>query len=329
MIDNIYQLVMNVVILLLVAGLVLVLMGVLFFALTLWIKWRDREKKSLELVTLCIAVPEENEVKIDAMEQILNSFSSLYKSAKFKWLQRFQAQPSLTFEIVGTSEDIRFYISTPKKYQDLVEKQVYSIFAGADIMEVDEPNIYPAEGKAEYCWLGMKKTPFYPLKTYKEIPTDPLASITSAFSKLSKDESVAIQLVISPTDGSWARSGKGFVATTKKSEANPEKASYKVDARQLEAIDAKASKPGFETAIRIVSFAPSTEVAKTNLANVKACFGQYESPWNKLSTRKLWLKGLFLEDFIYKYPIIFWWKGITILSSDEIASIFHFPNLTI
>lgn len=316
-------------VLLVVTVLVLILLWLLGQALVLWIKWRDREKKSLELITLMVAVPEDNEVKIDATEQIINSFSSLYKSAKFKFLQRFEAQPSLTLDIVGTSEDIRFYISTPKKYQDLIEKQIYSVYAGAEVTLVDEPNIYPEDGKVEYAWLGLKKSPFYPLKSYKEIATDPLAALTSALSKLSPGESAAIQLVISPTDGKWAKSGKGFVASTKKSEANPEKANYKVDARQLEAIDSKSSKPGFETAIRIVSFAPSVEIAKTNLSNIKACFGQYESPWNKLSSRKIRMKGLFMEDYVYKYPIIYWFKGKTILSSDELASIFHFPNKSI
>ena len=312
--------------LLLIAGLIVL---ALWIAVTTWYRWRDREKKSLEMETLLIAVPEENEVKIDAMEQIIASFSSLYKSAKFKWLQTFVAQPSISLEIVGTNEDIRFYISTPKKYRDLIEKQIYSIYAGGEVKVVDEPNIYMAEGKAEFAWLGIKKNPFYPLKTYREIPTDSLAALTSALSKISKGESVAIQLVVSPTDGKWAKSGKGFVSGTKKSEANPEKASYKVDAKQLEAIDTKCSKVGFEVAIRVVSFAPSEEIAKMNISNVKAVFGQFESPWNKLSSRKIWLKGMFMTDFIYKYPAMWWHKGKTILSSDELASIFHLPNKSI
>ena len=324
--DSLISLVTDFMTMLLLAVVVIALLGFLFYAWVLWYKWRDREKNSLDYITLLVAVPEDNEVKIDATEQIINSLASLYKSAKFKFLQRFVAQPSVSLEIVGTSDDIRFYISTPRKYQDLIEKQIYSVYAGAGITVVDEPNIYHETGKVEYAWLGIKKLPFYPLKTYKEIPTDPLAAVTSALSKLSPGESVAIQLVVSPTDGSWAKSGKGFVASTKKSEANPEKASYKVDARQLEAIDSKCSRPGFETAIRIVSMAPSTEIAKTNMSNIKACFGQFESSWSKLSSRKIRFKNMFLEDFIYKYPIIYWWKGKTILSSDEIASIFHFPN---
>jgi len=321
--------IINMVVMLVVLVLVAALLWLLGAAAVLWYKWKDREEKSLNMVTLLVAVPEGNEVKIDAMEQIINSFASLYKGAKFKFLQRFVAQPSVSLEIIGTDEEIKFYICTPKKYQDLIEKQIYSVHAGADVAVVDEPNIFPEDGKVEYAWLGIKKTPFYPLKSYKEISTDPLSAITSALSKLSKGESVAIQLIVSPTDGVWAKAGKGFVSATKKAEANPEKASYKVDARQLEAIDSKSSKPGFEVAIRIVSFAPSVEIAKTNLSNLKACFGQFESPWNKLSSRKIWLTKLFLDDFVYKYPIIYWHKGKTILSSDEIASIFHFPNKTI
>ena len=319
----------NVMIMLVLMVLVLVLLWFLGAALILWYKWKDREKASLGYITLLVAVPEENEVKVDAMEQIINSLASLYKGAKFKFMQRLVAQPSVSLEIVGTNDDIRFYISTPKKYQDLIEKQIYSVYAGASVKEVDEPNIYHEEGKVEYAWLGIKKSPFYPLKTFKEIATDPLSAISSALSKLSPGESVIIQLILSPTDGTWSKSGKGFVSSTKKSEANPEKASYKVDARQLEAIDNKCNKPGFETAIRIVSMAPSVEIAKTNMSNIKACFGQFESSWNKLSSRKIRFKSLFLEDVIYKYPVIYWWKGKTILSSDEVASIFHFPNRSI
>ena len=64
----------------------------LFTAFVLWFRWRDREKKSLELVTLLVVVPQDNEVKIDANEAIISSVASFYTSAKFKFLQTFIAQ---------------------------------------------------------------------------------------------------------------------------------------------------------------------------------------------------------------------------------------------
>ena len=301
----------------------------LFTAFLLWFRWRDREKKSLELVTLLVVVPQDNEVKIDANEAIISSVASFYTSAKFKFLQTFVAQPSLSLEIIGNHDDIRFYISVPKKFQDLIEKQIYSVYAGADIQSVDEPNIFSETGKVETAWLGLKKSSFYPLKTYKEIPTDTLSAFTSVLSKLNSEETMAIQLVLSPTDSSWSKAGKSFISSTKKAESNPEKASYKVDARQMEAIESKCNKPGFETAIRIVAVAPTKEIAKVNLSNLKACFGQLESPWNKLSSRKIRFSSQFINDFIYKYPVIYWLKGKTVLSTEEIASIYHFPNKSV
>ena len=252
--------------------IVALLLLFLFYAFILWYRWRDREKKSLELITLLVAIPQDNEVKIDATEQIIGSLSSLYHSTRFKFLQVFVSQPSLSLEIIGTRQDIKFYICIPKKYQDLVEKQIYSVYAGADVRSVEEPSLFTENGKVEYAWLGLKKLPFYPLKTYKEIPTDPLASITSVLSKLNEGETTAVQLVVSPADSSWSKSGRSYISNTKKSESNSQIASYKVDARQLEAIEAKSNKPGFEVALRLVSVAPTIEIAKVNLSNLKACF---------------------------------------------------------
>ncbi len=328
-IESLTNQLISLVLMLVAGGLVLLLLVFLGYVLVLWYRWKDREEKSLKMITLLVAVPEDNEVKIDAMEQIISSLSSIYKSAKFKFLQPIQAQESISLEIIGTSDEIKFYVSLPKDYQDLVEKQIYSVYAGADIQVVDEPNIYTEDGKIEYAWLGLKKGAYYPLKTYKEIATDPLSSLSSALSKLNPEEAVSIQLVISPTDGKWAKAGNSFISGTKKSESNPEKASYKVEAKQLEAIQNKCNKSGFETAIRIVSVAPTKEIAKMNISNIKACFGQFESPWNKLSSRKIRIKRLFMEDFIYKYPVVFWSGQRTILSPEEIASVFHLPNKTV
>ena len=311
---------------LVVAILLVILLGILVYIFLIWYRWRDREEKSLNLINLLVVVPQDNEVKIDAMEQIVASFASMYKSSKLKILQIFIAQPSVSLEIVGTHEDIRFYISIPEKYQDMIEKQIYSVYAGADIRPVDEPNIYTKDGVVEYSWLVLKKSPYLPLKSYKEIATDPLAALTSTLSKLNENETVCVQLVVSPTDNKWSKQGRSFISSTKKSESNPEKASYKVDAKELDAIEQKCSRSGFETAIRIVAVAPSKEIAKMNISNIKACFGQFESPWNKLTNKKVKLKSFFMENFIYKYQVIFWWRNKTILSTDELASIFHLPN---
>ena len=58
-------------------------LGILFLQ---WFRFRNREQVSLNFMTLEIAVPRENEVKIDAAEQI---FGALHSIKKGGFLQRF------------------------------------------------------------------------------------------------------------------------------------------------------------------------------------------------------------------------------------------------
>src|SRR3989344_725856 len=104
-----------------------------------WIKYKDREKKSLEFVLLQVTVPRGNEIKIDAAEQLFATFASLKKSGG--WFASFNPQPWISFELVALHESIRFYISCHKNQKDLVEKQLNGAYPDAEIKEVQEYNI--------------------------------------------------------------------------------------------------------------------------------------------------------------------------------------------
>ncbi len=308
---------------LLLIALLLVGLAIFLYGLVVWWRWRKREESALKFVLLQIAVPKNNEIKVDAMEQIISSLSSIKTGGKFKFLK---AQPHISLEIVSAGGEIKFYVSCHRKIKELVERQIHGGYSDAEIKEVDEYNIFSEKGKVVYSWLVAKKEEFYPLKTYKELPTDPLSGITSAMAKLEEGEGSAVQVLISPADSSWQKSGKRFISDTKKQEADPEKASFKVDARTLEAVEAKCTKPGFETSIRIIVCAPDMEIAKARLDNIKSSFAQFDSPWNNLGSKKVRFKHSFMVDFIYRYQPILWWGGRTILNSEEIASVYHFPN---
>jgi len=305
---------------------VLIGLGFLIYGFIVWYRWRKREEEALNFILIQIAVPKNNEIKIDAMEQVISSLSSIKTGGKFKFLKH---QPHISFEIVSNRGEITFYISCHKDLKELVERQIHGGYPDAEIKLVEEYNIFTSDGKVAYGWLKLKKENYYPLKTYKELPTDPLSSITSAMAKLEEGEGAVIQILISPADNSWQKMGKNFISNTKKQEADPEKAKFKVDAKTLESIENKCSKPGFETSIRIVVCAPNMALAKARLNNIKSAFAQFDSPWNSLSSKKIRFKHSFMIDFIYRYQPIIWTKGKTILNSEELASIFHLPNKTV
>jgi len=305
------------------AGLLLLL-----YFLFLWWKYRNREKQSLEFILLQVAVPKDNEVKIDAAEQLFSSLASLSHGGLFSFLK---PQQYISFEIVGKPGDIRFYICVHHHLRDLVEKQVYGMYPGAEIKMVDEYNIFDEKSKVAFASYILKSANFYPLKVYKDLPVDPLSSLTSALAKMQPGEGAAIQIIITPAGGSWKKTGKNYVANVKKTEANPEKAQYKVDLKELESIDNKTAKPGFNTVVRAVVSSTNLEIAKMHLHNLESVLAQFNSNQNHFVTAKQALKSSFIVDFIYRYFPIFNWpyRQYSILSSEELATLFHFPNKSV
>jgi hypothetical protein len=289
---------------------------------------RGREETSINSVLLQISVHRGNEIKIDAMEQL---FSSLYSIKKGGWKQGYSTQPTVSFEILGKKEDIRFYIWTPKEFQDMIEKQIHGAYPDAEVIEVQEYNIFTEKGKVSYKAFQLGKENYYPLKTYRDLPTDPMASLTSALAKMGDNESAVIQVLITPYDSSWQKAGSGFISSTKKQESDPGKAKFSVPAKTLEAVENKVSKVGFETSVRVVVVADNESAAKAHLANIGSVFAQFAGDLNSLKTRTIRQKGAFIEDFIYRYQPMFHIMGNrrTILNSEELATIYHFPNKAI
>lgn len=301
---------------------VMAIIGYVFF---IFFKSRNREERSVDSVYLQVSVPRLNEIKTDAMEQL---FSSLYSIKKGGWKQKFSVQPAISFEIVARAEDIKFFIWTPTQYKDLIERQVHGAYPDAEIKEVQEINLFEAEGKVAYKSFQLGKANYYPLKTFKDLPTDILASVTSSLAKLTTGEGACIQFLISPAESDWQKDGKKFISDTKKQESSSESAKYSVSSKALEAIENKVSKPGFETSIRIVVTAKTKEIAKMNLDNIASSIGQVAGEFNNLGGRKIYNKGSFMQDFLYRYQPLFniFKNHVSVLNSEELATLFHFPN---
>lgn len=301
----------------------------MMYLIIIYVRMKKREHISMSMVTMEIKISKDNEVKVDAAEQMFAALASLKKGGFWAFLE---AGDSLAFEIVGKNADIRFYVSAPSKVADLVEKTIYGYYPAADIKRVDEPNIFIENGKVSYAAFIAKEAPYMPLKTYKDMPTDSLASITSALSKMEEEEGALVQILIKPSDGKWKKAGKSYVASVKKNEANPEKATFKSDPKLLERIEDKSGKQGFDTALRIIVSSRSKDNADLHLRNIKSAFTQFNSDSNSLKGVKIRFKGGFMLDAIYKFFPVFelpFFRTFSVFSSEEIASFFHFPNKTI
>lgn len=300
------------------------------YLLVLYIRLKKREQMAYEMVTMQVMLPKDNEIKIDAAEQMFASFSSLKKSSG--WFSFLDVSDSLAFEIVGKKSEITFYVSAPSKIVDLIEKTIYGYYPAADIKKVDEPTIFTERGKVAFASLRGTKESYLPLKTYREIPNDTLAAITSSLSKMGDNEGAIIQILIRGADSSWKSAGKSFISSTKKKEATPDEATFETSQKSLERIDEKTTKPGFETLVRIVVSSTTGDLADAHLRDIKNAFGQFDSDQNEIGSPKIWFKSGFMMNFIYKFFPAFEMPGTkltSILTADELASMFHFPNKTV
>jgi len=307
-----------------VVGLV-AFVGMGGYLLLQWLKHRRRESYALDFVTLKIRLPKDNEIKIDAAEQMFAGLHSLKQSG---FLSRFKPEETVAFEIVGLQENITFYVSCSRKVRDLVEKQIYGAYPQADIVEHDEVNIFSEKGRVAFASLGFEKAQYFPIKTYKELATDGLSLITSAMSKLQAGEGAILQILIQPLGKGWQERGRSFMANQKKKESDPEKASYNHDPKEMEAISTDISKPGFLVSIRIVVSSQEDYQAESHLNNIIGAFAQFTSPFNAFKRNTILIKQLFMVDFIYRY-MPFFHRGLTTLNTEELATVFHLPNRTV
>ncbi len=310
--------------------------GILIYFLILNLKYKNREKDALESTLIQVALPRDSEVKIDAAEQLFSSFASLRKGG---FLSSLKPQPSLSFEIVGMPGDIRFYVSTPNKYKDFVEKQINGAYPDAEIKEVNEKdalrqgsilgneyNIFSENAKVSFASLRLKNYDYMPIKVYKDLPVDPLSSVTSILAKMTEGEGAAIQVLISPADSAWKKAGRSYLSKTKKGEADPETAKYSTDPKEIEGIENKIGKPGFHAVLRIVVSSSTVESADAHLNNIVNAFTQFEG-FNTFTKNKIRIKKTFMNDFIYRYmPRM---GNTAVMASDELATIFHFPNKSV
>ncbi len=312
----------------LVVFLALLAVIALTYVVTKKLKEEDKDKKSLKYVMYLVRVPKDNEVQIKAMEQLFSSFYGFAKSKGF-FERLTSAEEGISFEIIGYPNYIGFFVYTPKKYANLVEKQILGAYQDAEVVEAPEPNIYKEGSVVAAAEFRLSDKPYYPIKTYAdyEDKSDPLTNIAGAFANMVEGEGAALQVLIVPTDLSWAKKGQKLVKKQQQLMNDPEKkGKVTLSQQQMDAILKKTSKVGFKVYIRAVVSAPDEALAKSRLGSLAGAFLQFTNPgFNSFKMHRVEQGKLreFMRDFVYRRVPE---SKPSILNVEELATIYHFPN---
>jgi hypothetical protein len=321
----------------------LVLVGSIFgigggaFFIVYFIAMYKRQKIEKEyeynLTFLHIKIPSDNEVETKVAETM---FSNLWGFKKSYWQSLFSGQYRVSFEIVSKSNGIGFYVVVPDDIAMLVEKQINAAYPTAEIDIVNPQEIWDRGAYTKVVELKLRGANYYPIKNYEDIKNDTISAITSAMSKLSEDEVLAVQYVIQPAGDNWRLEGRSFVRGVRNAAANPEKKSN-VDTSFLEAVDKKIAHPGFFVKIRLVAIAKDKFTAEANVQNLISAFEEFSDVNYNRFVQNTWAsQRKLIDDFIYRrmqvteiaVPVtgLTIYSNASVLNTVEMASIFHMPN---
>lgn len=297
--------------------------------------------------------------EIGSMEQLLTTLANI-REKKSMWAYFLYNEPYIALEIANPagSEEIQFYMAVPKKFRESIEKQVHSYFPNASIEKISDYTIFSPGSFTATAEFGLKYSHALPITTYEHMDIDPLNEISNALSKLQTDlEGAVVQLILRPAGSSWRKTGKEIahkmqqgkqlkdahnpsvvkeigigmlrVAQNKSGEDILKKETVQLTPEEQELvkkIELKSNKSGFSVNIRLLASAMTQQRADEILAHLENSFSQFEHHnVNNFVVKKRIKTKKTAYDYIFRN---FDEENSTILSTEEIASIFHFPIST-
>ncbi|MDD5696627.1 MAG: hypothetical protein PHO90_01460, partial [Candidatus Pacebacteria bacterium] len=246
--------------------------------------------------------------------------------------------PGVALEIARVKDEIGFYVSVPKGFEDFIKKKIFGFFPGAQIEKIDDYNIFSEKEEVVCAYLKTKKSSFLPVKTYNSLQGDPLSVFVDALLGLKKSEEAVIQIILKRVSDKWraraekiiekAGQGKSFDSALRETRSfgifsRPAGKNPKIDEKLLQALEEKTGKRNFEANVRIVVSIRGKKRSRDVFFKIAKCFKQFSSPsFNRFAVRET--KNL--KDFLYHYGFRLFNPGESVvLNTEELAGIFHFP----
>ena len=315
---------------------------------------------NVDSVLLMLEIPRTNDKKELAAEQL---FASLHGILRDKNELRMSGgvQEHLSFEIVSTGGQIRFYVWVPKILQSFVEGQIYAQYPTVQIYRVKDDYVDAARESHPVVYTSeiiLTENEVLPIKTFETFEVDPLAGITGTLAKLSSEnnEELWIQIETRPIPDDWhksttdkwvqkMKSGRSsinflgidwyWVLTAFGALFKPPEGGTGSDAKpelservktQIDKAEEKATKLGYEVKIRLAYLGQDQTDAKLNMQALVGTFKQFNSTnLNGFTSTP----GTFDASVLEAYKKREFLGSGFILNISELASVYHLPHTSV
>lgn len=248
-------------------------------------------------------------------------------------------------------EEIQFYIGVPRNNLDSVSRQIEGLFKNAQIEQIDDYNVFNSSGTNTGAYLGQKLNYAIPLRTYVESNVDTFDPILSGLSKINEiGEGAAIQIIAKPAPDSVKKNIGHLITQLKKGvkredifggmninlkdlnnafsgkDATKKDEKIIIDEDAIKALESKVSKTLLVVNFRVFVSAPSLFQANNVLDGILNGISQFSAP---LRQELKIIKPKNIKKFLYEASFReFNNDQVMSLSSEELASLFHFPIST-
>jgi hypothetical protein len=260
-----------------------------------------------EIKELAISLPVSTEVSSEYIEHFFLSLSI--------------CRLPVSFEILGTSEEIIIQFVCREPDYSYVNQQIRSFFPGVIIRE--GKNLSRRLGMEHQHSLivdcGLNQEFMRPLRTFKNFNPDPLTTIFGSMENLREGEIGLVQVLFQTVNAPWS-------SNIMRAVRNDDGSCFFIDAPEmLKFAEEKVRRPLFAVVLRLMGQSSSDERTKEIVRNL---FGGLQVFSNPLSNELIPLTntdykdGLHIEDVILRQSH----RSGMILNSDELLGLVHFPS---
>ncbi|MEZ4753515.1 MAG: type IV secretion system DNA-binding domain-containing protein [Bdellovibrionota bacterium] len=241
-------------------------------------------------------------------------------------LHEMTSGTTFALEICAWGQNIGFFFSAEEEIGQLIIGQLYAKLPSCEITQVDDPFMLEKTTQA-FCYeLALKSNSIYPLKTYNQIEGDSLSGVLSSLSRCSLDETLVYQIVLKPVADTGfthlnlnlKRKRERFFRTFKLRHWTKKTSSQLI----AEGIENKLSLRLYNSTIRIFAASKEATPLRTRLKEVLGALGNLNSQdLNQLHAVRSF-QGETAKSRIISRKITY----PSILSTKEIATLYHLPN---
>jgi energy-coupling factor transporter ATP-binding protein EcfA2 len=295
---------------------------------------------------------------IEVMNQFYKNFYAIFNDS---WFYKTFWNNYISIEMFIEKEMIKFILGVPEAFVDNVEKMVSSFYIGSVIEFITQPKMLEAGKFMAWGEFLLKKNNVYPIKTYESYEADPMDSLLGSYSKVTVDEKINLQILISPLADSWLKKLRKktekvkewkdrsilqnmwhwiwdlLTGKDKKKDWENEAVKHDFSQNQLGDFDKKLDDELFQVKIRALVISPEEMRVNKILDDLARSFNQYNYAWlNAMKFEQISKKdiSLFAQEFIdrvffsdkWLFHNLVHYNDKMILNIKELSSIIHFPT---